>query len=148
VTDELRALVSYRLLQSRDALRAAEKLLESGLWRDAINRCYYVQFYSVLALLALKGLGSSKHSGVISLFDREFVKAGVFSKELSLALHSMFDLRQEADYEEMASVGETDARAAHGRASQFLQVVGKYLGDALSAAGGGPVPREPPALKR
>lgn len=137
MTSELSALVRYRLSQSRDALRAADKLLESELWRDAINRCYYVQFYSVLALLALKGLGSSKHSGVISLFDREFVKTGLFPKELSLALHGMFDLRQEADYEEMAGVGEADARAARDRAGQFLHVVGAYIEGALSAGSAG-----------
>jgi uncharacterized protein (UPF0332 family) len=44
-------------------------------------------FYAVLALLALRKQETSKHTGVISLFDRDFVKPGVFSKELSQWLH-------------------------------------------------------------
>ncbi|NJN63373.1 MAG: hypothetical protein HC795_19310 [Coleofasciculaceae cyanobacterium RL_1_1] len=37
-------------------------------------------FYALLGLLATKGLGTSKHSGVISLFDREFVRTGIFPR--------------------------------------------------------------------
>lgn len=55
-------------------------------------------FYSALALLENKGLKNSKHAGVISFFDKEFVRANIFSKELSKALHKAFELRQEADY--------------------------------------------------
>ena len=36
-------------------------------------------FYAALALLASKQLSASKHSGVISLFHREFVKTGLIS---------------------------------------------------------------------
>lgn len=127
MTPELRALVEYRLSQSRDALRAAERLLESRLWRDAINRSYYAQFYAVLALLALRGLGTSKHSGAISLFDREFVRTGVFPKELSQALHRSFETRQEADYQDLAAVDEEDARSAYARGTGFVARAQEYL---------------------
>jgi len=40
-------------------------------------------FYAVLALLANRQMGTSKHTGVLSLFDREFIKTGIFSRELS-----------------------------------------------------------------
>ncbi len=58
-------------------------------------------FYAVMGLLATRSLGTSKHSGVISLFDKEFVKTGIFSKELSRSLHRAFDERQVNDYGEM-----------------------------------------------
>jgi uncharacterized protein (UPF0332 family) len=38
-----------------------------------MNRLYYAMFYAVLALLQEKEMGTSKHSGAIALFDREFV---------------------------------------------------------------------------
>ncbi|HVJ49982.1 HEPN domain-containing protein [Desulfitobacterium sp.] len=37
---------------------------------SVINRYYYAAFHAVRALLALKELDSSKHSGVISYFNR------------------------------------------------------------------------------
>lgn len=77
------ALVTYRLGQADDALCSAQNLLASGLRRDSVNRSYYAMFYAVLALLVTRQMGTSKHQGVISLFDKEFVKKGVFSKDLS-----------------------------------------------------------------
>jgi len=41
---------------------------------------------------------TSKHSGVISLFDKEFVKTGSFPKEFSKWLHDAFTVRQRSDY--------------------------------------------------
>ena len=65
-----------------------------------------------LRFLATKGLGSSKHSGTIALFDREFVKPGDFPKELSRALHLAFERRQQADYGELVSLDESAATRA------------------------------------
>ena len=67
------------------------------------NRTYYACFYGLLALLVEKEIGTSKHYGVISVFDREFVKAGLFAKEDSKTVHDAFDIRQEYDYQEFVS---------------------------------------------
>jgi uncharacterized protein (UPF0332 family) len=49
-------------------------------------------FYAALALLQKISKAPSKHSGVISLFDKEFVMRGVFEKELSKDFHKAFEL--------------------------------------------------------
>lgn len=125
--DELKALINYRLEQADSALRASQTLIEAELWRDSVNRSYYAAFYAVLALLALKGLGTSKHSGAIALFDREFVKTGIFSKNLSVTLHHTFDMRQEADYEEQAQTENSDAQDALTQAREFVLQIRNYL---------------------
>jgi uncharacterized protein (UPF0332 family) len=127
MTEELRTLIRYRMDQADSALKASATLVEAQLWRDSVNRSYYATFYAVLALLALKGLGTSKHSGAISLFDREFVKAGILPKELSAILHRTFDMRQEADYEEKAEIDASDAREALVQASVFVAQVKRHL---------------------
>ena len=66
MTDDLGTLIAYRMEQAEDALRAADLLLKERLWRDVVNRAYYGAFYTVLALLAMKGLGTSKHTPVRS----------------------------------------------------------------------------------
>lgn len=89
--EQLEALIGYRLEQADETLREAEILLSEAALRGAINRAYYAMFYSVLALLAMKRIGTSKHSAIIGAFDREFVKTGVFARELSRSLHLAFD---------------------------------------------------------
>jgi uncharacterized protein (UPF0332 family) len=55
-------------------------------------------FYAVAALLVTKNLASSRHTGVISLFHREFVKTGLFPPDLARTIDAAFDERLESDY--------------------------------------------------
>ena len=98
ITENIQALITYRLEQADESLDAAQVLLDKGLVRSSANRAYYAMFYAVLALLAKSKQETSKHSGAISLFDREFVKTGTFTKDFSRWLHDAFDLRQRSDY--------------------------------------------------
>jgi uncharacterized protein (UPF0332 family) len=87
-------LISFRLQQARETLRDAHLLLDQGgSLVSIINRSYYAMFYAVLALLTDLEKESSKHSGMISLFDQYFVKSGKFPKAMSKAIHKAFDLR-------------------------------------------------------
>ncbi len=85
-------------------------------------------FYAVLALLATKGLGSSKHSGTIALFDREFVKPGDLAKELSRSLHMAFERRQQADYGELTRLDEMIVVRGIEEAETFVRGVAAYMG--------------------
>jgi len=91
-------LCRYRLEQAEEALSEADLLLNAGHFRGAINRAYYAMFYAIQILVVKNKVKVSKHSGVISYFDREFVKPGIIDKEFSKWLHRLFDLRQDADY--------------------------------------------------
>lgn len=84
-------------------------------------------FYAVLCLLATKGLGSSKHSGIISFFDREFVKNEIFSKELSRSFHRAFDERQASDYGEMLQPDQESAMLLFEQAQIFVDEITEYL---------------------
>ncbi|HBR16865.1 MAG TPA: hypothetical protein DD725_04545 [Deltaproteobacteria bacterium] len=75
--EEIKALIEYRLQEAKESREEAEILLKNGKTRGALNRVYYSMFYATLALLASKQLSASKHSGVIALFHREFVKPGI-----------------------------------------------------------------------
>ncbi len=99
MTEELLALIKHRLKQADDSIEEAEVLLKEKMsLRAVMNRLYYSMFYAVLALLQEKQLGTSKHIGAISLFDREFIKTGIFDNALSKTLHRAFELRQKGDY--------------------------------------------------
>jgi uncharacterized protein (UPF0332 family) len=60
---QLADLLRYRIAEAHETLREAQVLLDAEALRGATNRAYYAMFYAVLALLATKGLGTSKHGG-------------------------------------------------------------------------------------
>jgi uncharacterized protein (UPF0332 family) len=55
-------------------------------------------FYATLALLVTVNKESSKHIGVISFFDSEFVKKNIFPKEMSRMLHQAFVLKDAEEF--------------------------------------------------
>jgi len=125
--DQLAALLKYRIQQANETFHEAEILFNQSAYRGTINRAYYAMFYSVLALLATKKLGTSKHSGVIGLFDREFVKTGLLPRELSRALRLAFDRRQTHDYGELIEIDEQVAQETLNDAKAFISAVESYL---------------------
>jgi len=130
-SDNIQALVRSRLEQADDALNAARILLEQHSGRAAVNRAYYAMFYAVLALLALRQQETSKHTGAISLFDRDFVKPGVFSKELSQWLHHAFRQRLAADYAPLRTVSDDEAQQMFNEAQAFVARVREHLAQEL-----------------
>lgn len=120
-------LIQYRLTQANESLDEARTLYQSSYWRGAINRAYYSMFYSVLALAIYRQETTTKHSGAISFFDRDFVRQGIFPKELSKSLHIAFQKRQENDYGEVFEVSNEEARQCIEDAEKFVSAVEFYL---------------------
>ena len=125
--EQLHALVRYRLQQADETLREASLLLDQSAWRGAQNRAYYAMFYAVHALLATRQLGTSKHSGVLGLFDREFVKPGLLPTALSRSLRLAFNRRQSWDYGEVGELDPQEITEMVVEARAFVQTVGDFL---------------------
>jgi hypothetical protein len=119
--------VRYRLEQAVETLREASLLLDQSAWRGAQNRAYYAMFYAVLALLATRQLGSSKHSGVLGLFDREFVKPGLLPRALSRSLRLAFNRRQSWDYGEVGELDPQEISEMVAGAKLFVQAIEEFL---------------------
>jgi hypothetical protein len=125
---ELLELIKYRLKEAEDSIKEAEVLLREGMsMRAVMNRLYYAMFYAVLALLQEKEMGTSKHAGAISLFDKEFIKKGVFDNELSKTLHRAFELRQKGDYMEQAEVTKSDVDEMLPETKNFVNKIKAHL---------------------
>ncbi len=128
MTDEHRKeLADYRLQQARETLQEAEGLFAMSLWRGTINRAYYAMFYAVLALAVLRQQVTSKHSGVLAFFDREFVKTGIFPKELSHSFHRAFESRQTNDYGEIFTLSGEEAKQTLEEARNFVSSIESYI---------------------
>lgn len=125
--EEIKALVDYRLGQAKESLEEAEILYREGKFRGAINRLYYACFYATLALVATRGLSSSKHSGVITLFYREFVKSETFPKDKAKILNRLFNVRVKDDYKEFVTPSEEEVESLLPEARAFLREVERVL---------------------
>ncbi len=125
-------LARYRMEKAREILQDAEDALARGRFMLSVNRSYYTMFTAARALLALEEKDSSKHSGVISLFNRWVVKPGNFSKDVSRFLLKAKDLREDADYGDFVKITEEDARIQFERAATFCDEAEKRLGELIT----------------
>jgi uncharacterized protein (UPF0332 family) len=103
VTDDLRALVGHRLTRAYDTLAEAHGLCRMDAPGGALNRFYYAALYAARALLATEQVDSSKHSGVIALFQKHFVKSGIVSPDRFRAFPRAFEKRLKSDYGDFAT---------------------------------------------
>ena len=120
-------LMEYRLESARERLKSAKVLLECGSYKDSVGRSYYAMFTAVRALLAKDGIDYSKHAGVISYFQKEYIKTGQLDKKYSKYLSQAFQIRNNTDYSDFFMVSQSDAKEQYDKAEEFLDVIGKYL---------------------
>jgi uncharacterized protein (UPF0332 family) len=116
-------LFRYRLKQAEETLDDARMMLTGGAGaRSIVNRSYYAMFYAVLALLLHENVEhtTSRHSGIILIFDKTFVHTGKLRREYSRMLHHIFESRQEADYKEFVEISAGDA-------AQWVQVAEEFM---------------------
>jgi len=121
-------LVRHRVEQARAALSDARFLLDGGRTpQSVINRGYYAMFYAALALLQTAGKTPSKHTGVIGIYDAEFVRTGLLSRESSRAFHDAFNARLISDYQPVRETTRDEAESILARAEAFVAEVEAYL---------------------
>ena len=89
----LKELAKYRMEWAKEMLEAAEGNLNIRQYKTSINRSYYAVFHAMRALNILKGFDSSKHSGVIAFFNREYLKTEILDKALSVIIKNSSFLR-------------------------------------------------------
>ncbi len=118
---ELSTLARYRLKRSKSTFKDGLLLLKNKSLNGALNRFYYAAFYAARALLATQELDSSKHSGVIFLFHKHFVKTNVISIEIAKTLSQSFEKRQDSDYEDFFEVEENDVVLVQNKVEGFIK---------------------------
>ena len=130
--DERRTdLCCYRLDRAKKCLSSAKILVESDDYCSAANRSYYSIFHSIRSLLALEGVDFSKHSGVMSYFQKNYVKTGIFGKEYSKILTEAFEVRSESDYDDYYIISKEEVKEQIQNAEFFLNGIMVYVENIL-----------------
>ena len=89
-------LDKYRLDRAIETIEEAVLLANNSHWNAGINRLYYACFYATNAALIKHNLSSSKHTGVRSILNREFVKKEIIPKELSQSITTFLNIEKKA----------------------------------------------------
>ena len=121
--------------RSREAFEDGEHLLRYERPVGAVNRLYYAAFYAAKALLAINGVDSARHRGVITLFHTHFVRTGVVDAQRARALSHSFEKRQKGDYGDFGTLSPDEARQVRDEVRVFVDECARLL-DRLIAGGG------------
>lgn len=84
-------------------------------------------FYAVLGLLVYEPYSTSKHSGVLSYFNKHFIKEGILDENLGRSINKAFELRQRGDYREYIDLSYEQVEPFIGDAGIFIKAIRDYL---------------------
>ena len=121
------------LIQARESLQAARLLREQGYHGFAASRAYYTMFYIAEAILLIRDLAFSKHSGVHATFGEHFVKTGNIPPEFHRYLIRGLEVRHSGDYGKGQFVTPAEADEQILRAEKFFQLGERLIGSVQEA---------------
>lgn len=120
-------LSKYRLEKAIEMLMTAKRDLSADDYASANNRAYYCIFHCMRAVIALDGEDFKKHSAVIAMFSKNYLKTDVFPREYGALISNASLIRNRSDYEDFYICSIEDTRQLVAGAEQFLSVIQQYL---------------------
>jgi len=122
-----RELSKHRLEQAKEDLEVAQLLYNKKYFKSANNRAYYAIFRAISACLALEFKAYKQHAQVIGNFNKDFVHAGIFSKEISKKISRAQEVRHASDYDDFYIISVEDAKEQLDTAKEVVDMIEKYL---------------------
>ena len=123
----IKDLSRYRFEKALSDIAVAKALYKSKDYGVALSRAYYSAFDAMRAVNALDGFDSSKHSGVISHFNQEYVKSGKFPPTTSAIIRKASMLREKSDYEDFYIPDKDETADIIAKVDVFLKDTEAYL---------------------
>jgi uncharacterized protein (UPF0332 family) len=96
--EERRIMVELELERAEKIVEQFETLREQQYWDTLVNRMYYAAFHAVCALLIHNAMNVHTHRGALSIFNKEFVRTGVFTADEGHLFSKLEGLRERGDY--------------------------------------------------
>lgn len=127
-----RELAMYRLGVAKEDLEAAETSFEHKQYRSTNNRAYYAIFRAISACLALEFKAYKQHAQVIGNFNKDFVRTGIFPREISRKIGRAQEIRHASDYDDFYLASAADAESQLKTATEVVSMVEEYLGSMIT----------------
>ena len=129
-------LARHRYDKAVQILKEGRDAFALGNFGNTVGRSYYSMFSAMRSLLAMKGLDSKTHAGVLSLFNQHFVKENVLPKGFGKLAKDAKNIRERADYGDFEIITKETAAEYLEKAESFLKRVEVVLRQLLLAANG------------
>ena len=125
--EQTKELAKYRIEKAREELNVSKLTYENNYIKASLTSSYYSIFHSARALLVLKKFDSKKHSGVIALFNKEYIKEGLILEKAKDILTKAFYIRIESDYKDFYVASKEEAKEQIDNAEFFLNEVLRFI---------------------
>ena len=106
-------LAERRIEVAREDFQTAQDNLKDGHYRAANNRAYYSIYHSITATVAN--------------FNRDYVKTGIFSREIGKRIGKAEEVRHNSDYDEFYLVTKAECIRQIETAEILLKETEKYI---------------------
>lgn len=125
--EERFAIAKWRIEKARTNVEAAKVLLDSKMFAESANRSYYAIFHAMNSLSSLEGVTYKKHSGVLSHFNRCYIKTEIFDVEYGKIAKKAFQVRTKSDYEDFYIVSYEEVTEQYNNAVRFVEAIEEYI---------------------
>jgi uncharacterized protein (UPF0332 family) len=124
MTDSERVeIVAYHLSKADETLAEAVHLAANNYWNGVANRLYYACFNAVKAILLNDGVAAHSHSGLKSIFHKNYIKSQILEEKLGEILNRLMNQRDDADYKVKAKFTEEQIRPNIKEARKFIDII-------------------------
>jgi uncharacterized protein len=120
-------LIDYRIRRCKETVQDAKIAVENNRLHNAENRIYYAIFYIVSALSLKFDYSTSKHIQLMGWFNRNFIKTGLFGKDLNKIYKNAFEKRQEGDYDDFIKFSLEEVKDDYEDMLYFVEKVEKLI---------------------
>jgi len=126
-------LVIHRIETAKSDINSAQILLDADEYRSSNNRAYYGIYHAISAIHALDGNLYKKHKDALANFNKEYVKTGIFPRNIGRRISEAAEIRHASDYDDFYIATKAEAEEQIATAVELLELVQKYCNDRLNA---------------
>ena len=119
-------LMLYRLQTAKADLKSAKILLDAEEYKGANNRAYYAIFHSINAIHALEGKAYKRHKDALGTFNKDYVKMGIFPREIGRKIGEAEEIRHASDYDDFYIASREESERQIAVAEEFIELVEAY----------------------
>ena len=119
-------LMLYRLENAKSDLKSAKILFAADEYKGANNRAYYAIFHALNAVHALNGAAYKRHKDAIGNFNKEYVKTGIFPREIGRKIGEAEEIRHASDYDDFYIASKEESERQIIVAEEFIQLIEIY----------------------
>lgn len=126
-------LCKYRIDVAKQDLESARLLFDNSDYRGANNRAYYAIFHVISAIHALDEKAYKKHKDAIANFNKDYVKTGIFSRELGKKISVAEEIRHASDYSDFYIATVKEAKNQIESADELIQCIEEYCSNRIGS---------------